>query len=418
MIAGLKQADLARQVGISASYLNLIEHNRRRIGGKLLIDIAAQLEVEPSMLTEGAEAALIAALREAAAETGAARAETERADEFAGRFPGWAELLARQQRRIATLERTVVTLSDRLTHDPALAASLHELLSTAAAIRSTAAILAEPGEIEAEWRDRFHRNLHQDAERLAGSSKALVGYLDASDTGQEDRPGLPLEQVEGLFAAHGHHFAQIETSGQADPQLLEALESRAARDVGRVALARYAAAARAMPLDQLRALLPRIGADPLALAQHFDVGLPEAFRRLACLPEDALPHEIGLVECDASGGILYRKPITGFDLPRHGEACPLWPLFTAFSRPGVPIRRVVSQKGRSAAEFECLALAWTQAVTDFDADPVYRAIMLILPRDRDAAQDTVVLPVGSTCRVCPQINCHARREPSVLSQEF
>ena len=59
-IAGMRQADLARQVGISASYLNLIEHNRRRIGGKLLLDIAQVLGVEPSMLTQGAEAALIA----------------------------------------------------------------------------------------------------------------------------------------------------------------------------------------------------------------------------------------------------------------------------------------------------------------------------------------------------------------------
>ena len=66
-MAGLKQADLARQIGISASYLNLIEHNRRRIGGKLLVNIAQALGVEPSMLTEGAEATLIATLREVCA---------------------------------------------------------------------------------------------------------------------------------------------------------------------------------------------------------------------------------------------------------------------------------------------------------------------------------------------------------------
>ena len=46
-IAGLKQAELANMVGISASYLNLIEHNRRRIGGKLLLNIAATLGVDP-----------------------------------------------------------------------------------------------------------------------------------------------------------------------------------------------------------------------------------------------------------------------------------------------------------------------------------------------------------------------------------
>ncbi len=45
MHLGLQQADLARTVGISAAYLNLIEHNRRRIGGKLLIDIGRALGV-------------------------------------------------------------------------------------------------------------------------------------------------------------------------------------------------------------------------------------------------------------------------------------------------------------------------------------------------------------------------------------
>ena len=46
IILGLKQAELARRAEISASYLNLIEHNRRRIGGKLLLDIAEILGVE------------------------------------------------------------------------------------------------------------------------------------------------------------------------------------------------------------------------------------------------------------------------------------------------------------------------------------------------------------------------------------
>ena len=63
VMAGLKQAELAQQSGISASYLNLIEHNRRRIGGKLLLNIAHALGVEPQALTEGAEAALFATLR-------------------------------------------------------------------------------------------------------------------------------------------------------------------------------------------------------------------------------------------------------------------------------------------------------------------------------------------------------------------
>ena len=113
VMAGLKQAELAQQSGISASYLNLIEHNRRRIGGKLLLNIAHALGVEPQALTEGAEAALIATLREAAEDAALTGPESDRADEFAGRFPGWAKVLASSQRRIAALEQTVEALSDR-----------------------------------------------------------------------------------------------------------------------------------------------------------------------------------------------------------------------------------------------------------------------------------------------------------------
>ena len=66
---GMKQAELAKRAGISPSYLNLIEHNRRRIGGKLVVDIAAILGTDVSHLTEGAEAALVDALRDVAAKT-------------------------------------------------------------------------------------------------------------------------------------------------------------------------------------------------------------------------------------------------------------------------------------------------------------------------------------------------------------
>jgi len=429
LIAGIRQADLARQIGISASYLNLIEHNRRRIGGKLLVGIARVLGVEPSMLTEGAEAALIATLKEAAADaeatkTTAGMVEIDRADEFAGRFPGWAEVLAAGHRRIALLERTVETLSDRLTHDPHLAASLHEVLSTAASIRSTASILAETGELEPQWRDRFHRNLNQDSRRLAESSKALVGYLDESDT-SDGRRGVPQDEVEALFAAHGYHFSGLEDGRDTPESLTEAadvLTSDAARSMARVALEHYQRDATAMPLEQTVQALQQDGIDPVSLSRRFGSDLPTALRRLAAIPQDRMATEVGLVISDGAGSIVFRKPVSGFSMPRSGASCPLWPLFGALSRPMVPIRRKVSQLGRVVANFECLAVAWPQDTPDFDRDPHYRSIMLILPftgGDADhKTEDNDVEPVGSTCRLCPLARCRARREPSILNEGF
>ena len=418
LAAGLRQADLARDLGISASYLNLIEHNRRRVGDDLLAQIAARLGVDSAMLSDGAEAALIASLREAAAAAGrGAGAEIERADEFAGRFPGWAAVLAGAQRRIASLERTVQTLSDRLSHDPNLAASLHEVLSTVTAIRSTAAILAETGEIEAEWRDRFHRNLDADSRRLAESSKALVTYLGENDQGA-DRGATPQEEVETFLAAHGHHFAALE-SGRAGPQaVLDGAPSglgEAARPIALRILTQYAADAALMPLDRMRAAIAQVGPDPARLQAALGLPWQAVFRRLAAMPATDMPRPAGLVICDASGSIVFRKPVEGFTLPRFGESCPLWPLFSALSRPNVPIRRRVLQAGRRASQFDCFAIAHPLDPAGLDQDPVYLSTMLILPADRPADD---ARPVGSTCRLCVRGKCAARREPSVLSEEF
>ncbi|MCF6234607.1 MAG: short-chain fatty acyl-CoA regulator family protein [Rhodobacteraceae bacterium] len=421
LIAGIRQAELARRIGISASYLNLIEHNRRRIGGKLVLDIARVLGVEPSMLSEGAEAALIATLKEAAVDTRGASiaAETDRTDDFAGRFPGWAEVLAVGHRRIASLERTVEVLSDRLTHDPQLAASLHEVLSTAASIRSTASILAESGELEPQWRDRFHRNLNQDSRRLAQSSKALVTYLDESGK-IEDRRGMPQEEVEAFFAASGYHFAGMEGGAEISEALIKAapeLASDAARMIARVTLRQYAQDAAAMPLAAFTQALQN-DPDPVDLARQFATDLPSVFRRMAAMPENVLPGEVGLVIADASGSILFRKPVTGFALPRFGASCPLWPLFGALTRPMVAIRRVVSQLGHSVARFECMAVATPQGTPGFEVDPQYQTVMLIRTLGNDEKVPGDVQQVGSTCRVCPRRDCLARREPSILSEGF
>ncbi|MDJ0994548.1 MAG: helix-turn-helix domain-containing protein, partial [Dinoroseobacter sp.] len=210
----IKQADLAARVEISPSYLNLIEHNRRRIGGKVLLDIARALKVDATALTEGAEETLLEGLRDAVAASRRSTAELDRLEEFVARFPGWAQLIASQRRRIVAQERTIEALNDRLTHDPFLAEAMHDLLSNVTAIRSTASILAQTPEIEDAWRDRFHRNLFEESDRLADGSQALVSYFDKQ---AGDRAGFatPLEALESFLEDRKFHLAELE-AGDAD----------------------------------------------------------------------------------------------------------------------------------------------------------------------------------------------------------
>ncbi|WP_026756760.1 helix-turn-helix domain-containing protein [Sediminimonas qiaohouensis] len=428
MIADLRQSEVARRAGISASYLNLIEHNRRRIGGKLLLDIAQVLGVEPASLSEGAEAALITLLREARAADPMAGAEAEALEDFAGRFPGWARLLAGRHRRAVDLEHTVETLTDRLAHDPHLAAALHDMLSTVTAIRATAGILADTRELEPEWRDRFHRNINEDSARLANSSQALVSYLDAA--GETDAAlSSPQEELEAFLNAHGYHFDALENLpegavgtdriGAMLEEGQERLHSASAQAMARAYLERYLQDARRLPLRQFIKALRRTGPDPAALSQLLDTDLAAVMRRLATLPEGAGAGPVGMVSCDASGTLILRKPLPGFALPRFGAACPLWPLFQALSRPLSPIRQVVRQSAREGGVFLTYAVAQPCARRgDPLSDPLYEAHMMMLPLDGDAHDKGDPLELGVNCRICPRESCAGRREPSILTDGF
>ncbi|MHA6345500.1 helix-turn-helix domain-containing protein [Roseivivax sp. CAU 1761] len=418
---GIKQADLARQAGISPSYLNLIEHNRRRIGGKLLLRLAEILRVEPVMLSEGAEATLVAGLRDAAARGQDAAAELDRVDEFAGRFPGWAGLLVEGRHRIDALERSVETLSDRLTHDPHLAAALHDMLSTVTAIRATAAILAEPGEISPDWQRRFHRNVAEDSARLAETSRTLVSYLDrAGDAGAE--ASAPQEEVDAILQRLDHRVAALEGESAADdPSALEALAadlagaaSPAARKLLARHLRRYAEDARALPESTLAAALAETGPDPFRLAARLGADPGRVMRRLAVLPETLLDPAAGLALCDASGALLWRRPVPDFPLPRFGAGCPLWPLYAALNRPMMALCEEVALPGSPGARFTAYAIATPRGLPEANRPPLFEAQMLLVPQPAEAG-GAAPKPIGTDCRICPRRACPGRREPSILS---
>src|SRR5689334_5938556 len=60
----LSQTELADRLGVSASYLNLIEHNRRRVTVPILMKLASILGVEAGELAEADEQRLSGDLME------------------------------------------------------------------------------------------------------------------------------------------------------------------------------------------------------------------------------------------------------------------------------------------------------------------------------------------------------------------
>ncbi len=205
---GLRQAELASRAGISASYLNLIEHDRRRIGGKLLTKIADVLGVQATFLSEGVQAIKINHIRELV--TPLAQEEAvQQVEDLATRFPMWVDFILNQERQKRALEAQVNALTERLSHDPRLSASLHDVLSTVTAIRSMSAILSDTENIEPEWQTRFIRNMNEESLRLSDTAGALVQFLE---TDAKNASGLlsPQEEVENFLETSGFDFPFLE----------------------------------------------------------------------------------------------------------------------------------------------------------------------------------------------------------------
>lgn len=403
---GLRQSQVAKAVGISGSYLNLIEHNRRRIGATLLEDLAKVLDIDATLLEAGNGARILGPLSEAAAAFPQASVEDARADELVARFPGWAQLVVAQRNRITQLEARAAALSDRLAHDTQIATALHDVISTATAIRSTASILAETPDLDPDWLARFHGNIDMDAGRLADSSQALLGFLDMEIEAGGDQMASPLEQAEVVMADRGFYLPQSETGEEvvfdtpdrATHAILTGWAQDAVRDAQSLPLAPFVQAARAVAFD------------PARLAARFGVPIETVMRRLTHLPDAADIPPMGLAVCDAAGVVTFQKPVLDFRLPRAGAACPLWPLYQSLSQPGRALRRVVRLPGAARTPFECIAIATPVGDMAYGVEPRIHATMLVRP----ARSDEVPGTVGPGCRVCPVADCGARRHPSLL----
>ncbi|MGB2126576.1 MAG: helix-turn-helix domain-containing protein [Planktomarina sp.] len=420
---GLRQAEVALRAGISGSYLNLIEHNRRRIGGKVLLNIAAALEIEPGTLAQGAEKRLLTSLRDAAIARPDVEVDLSKTEDFADRFTDWAHLISAQQSQIASLQQTVSSLSDRLAHDPFLSEALHEVLSTVSAIRSTASILAEPGEMDQNWQRRFQTNVFQDSIRLATASQSLADYLDGDSDRVLDTLS-PLDELDSLLAKHSYHFAGLETLPDWSDSVADALlaeVSAAAKILGMAYFRQYWKDAQSFRLPKLLALVAELGLDPVRIARETELSLPLIFRRLASLPPDPSRPAVGLMVCDSSGGLLFKQPCDDFQAPRVGSACARWPLYGALTQIGVAARHQVLHSGRPgnlAAQnlFDTFSVAERVTSASFEGVPVLRSTMLILRSEKPTSDQP--LPIGSTCRLCNIQACPARREPSIFADGF
>lgn len=216
---GRTQASLAEAVGVSPSYLNLIENGKRSIGGALLKRLATELAVDLEALDGAADRRLIQDLSEVAAEPVLSeiglspQRAAESASEFVGRNGAWARALVALHRAYLDRDREAAALADRLNQDPFLNDAVHRMLTNAAAIRSASEILNDDQELDPEHTARFHTILDDESRRLSDVSRSIAQFLETAGT--RARATSPMEEVDAFLFERGNVFPRLEAAAEA-----------------------------------------------------------------------------------------------------------------------------------------------------------------------------------------------------------
>ncbi|MCL5776316.1 short-chain fatty acyl-CoA regulator family protein [Limibaculum sp. FT325] len=437
---GVTQSELAHRIGISPSYLNLIESNKRGVGEKLVGRLARELGVRVEDLDGAAERRLLDQLRDVAADPrlSGLGVEDEQAGEVVGRFPGWARAiatLARSERELAAMVRA---MSDRLKHDPFLGEAVHRMLTHTAALRSASEILTDVPDLEPAQRERFEAILATESRRLSDVGGALAAYFDRSNTTRV--AATPADEIDAVFEANANRFAAIEAAVAGDSpspapgattedDLVTEAEARAggaieavldaaadlagepARARLRARLVRYAADAIALPDAAFASAARSAGYDLDVIAARLGQPHDRVCRRLTSLAPAPGRPRFGYLATNAAGVVTECFTIPGLAPPRHGEACPLWVNCRAAVTPGRTLRqRALFPTGLG---FVFVARARQVGAPGFGSPTVHVTDLLAMD-EHDATLtvyapgrhgDTPAEPVGTSCRICPRDGC-------------
>ena len=208
--AGLSQVALAKALGISASYLNLIENNKRAIAGALLLRIGERLGIDLERLSGSTDARTISTISELMSDPVLNGVEMESGSipDLVARFPEAGAALARLYHAYADANAEIEVLHHRLKSDPLLSQLLHPILNRIAGIKSGAEILETIDDLTEEERQRFITTINAEARELVPSMRSLVDYFDQAAARQ--KRVSPLGEVDEAIFANSNYFPALE----------------------------------------------------------------------------------------------------------------------------------------------------------------------------------------------------------------
>jgi hypothetical protein len=434
---GLTQAQLAERLGISASYLNLIEHNRRSLPAPLLIRLAGIFDLDLKSFSAEQHAREVADLMEAFGDPVLEEEDVTTAEvkDLVATAPGAARAVLALYRAYRRARESADTLAARVSAGDLEGAGGAQLpteeVSDLIQLHTNHFPELEAG-AEALWRDgRLDReDLGTALARRLGELGVQVRIGRAAELGGAVRrydPEARLLCLSESLRRGSRNFqlahqlglltqAEVLDRFAADPRLT----GEPSRRLARVALANYFAGAVVLPYRPFLEAAHGERYDIELLANRFRVGFEQICHRLTTLRRpgaEGVPFH--MVRVDIAGNISKRFSASGLRFARFAGACPRWTVFEAFTTPGL-LRTQLSQMPDGTTYFwiartirkEGGAFHAPRSVLSIGLGcEVSHARQLVYADGVDLEAKGAVVPVGVTCRLCERLECEQRAFP-------
>lgn len=437
---GLTQAELARRLGISASYLNLIEHGQRPVTATVLIKLAQEFQMELGEFAADDEQQLAAGLLEVFADPVFEEHALNSADlrELAASSP--------------SLARAILALYDQYKH---LRESVVELAEHDYAKQEVPGAFATEALPSEEVNDFIQRHmncfdeLERAADRLWVDAKLERGARFAGMARWLERQGIGVQvsaSDDRVVRRFDRDLRRITLSESLPPstrnfqlaaqialivhhELLETivvddegLTSPTSRTLARLVLANYFAGAVLMPYEGILRSAISQRYDVELLSNRFGTSFEQVCHRLTTLRRpgaEGVPFH--MLRVDIAGNISKRFSASGIRFARFSGVCPRWNVFRGFQTPGL-IRVQVSIMPDGERYF-CLARTVAHGRGGYNAPRATLAIglgcaiehasALVYADGVDLDDREATVEVGVTCRLCEREDCEQRVLPSL-----
>jgi hypothetical protein len=438
---GLTQAAFAERLGVSPSYLNLIENDRRPLTSALLLRLAQVLDVDLRTFAGAEEARLVADLAEVFGDPVFGDEPPTKQDvaDFAATSPDVARAVLALHRAYVEARHSAEALAERVLDSQDVGGPDRVRLSSEQVSDLLQRHENHFPELEAEaerlWRDarleseNLFRGLVRNLERAHGVSVRIATVREMRGAVRRfdaERRELLLSEALRRGSRHFQVASQVgllECGRVIDPIVDDPqLTGDDPRTLARVALASYFAGAVVMPYAEFLRAAEETRYDVELLGHRFRVGFEQTCHRLTTLRRpgaEGVPFY--MVRVDIAGNISKKFSAAGIRFPRFSGLCALWNVHAAFQQPG-SVRTQVSRLPDGTGFFS-IARTVRRHAGGYHAPNVLYSVAIgcdlasarrvVYADGIDLESTAAAVPIGITCRLCERVHCQARAFPPV-----